>query len=554
MRTRLLLVAVALLACVPTSAGASAGASRIYWVPGAAPSALDEITVRQLPGGAVLIPRAGRAAVDLPGAEGFDLPPGAESFVVRLSHPQDDLPLLSAVGSILRVEGGFALVAADARQVTDPRFQRFPKERLTYLPPPRTSTPLLQRATPTPFARASAVDPAIKAAIVDAIDIAKWTQYVRELSGDLVFWLNGQLRSTDNRHITKPGILLAQDYLVDRLQALGYTVIRQGFSVGATACQNIIAVKQGVVTPQEIIVVGGHHDSLSENINLRAPGAEDDASGVAGVLHLAELLAPYRTERTVHFVFFSGEEQGIYGSQYYVSQLAANGWNVTNAMVLCEISAWQTNFATIIEGEHSWEPLMSLFAGNVVQWSGIPYREDYYSWGSDHVPFQQVGIPAFLAIHMDYEDYPYWESIDDKWNQPCPGLDRPCMDASLALAILKPAAATLADLAVPIDRSTPAPPQVIGPRLALRQNVPNPFNPSTTIVFELPLAERVRLDVYDAGGHLVRALLDEERSAGQGSVRWDGRDGRRMPVASGLYTYRLIANRSVLTRTMALVR
>jgi hypothetical protein len=68
---------------------------------------------------------------------------------------------------------------------------------------------------------------------------------------------------------------------------------------------------------------------------------------------------------------------------------------------------------------------------------------------------------------------------------------------------------------------------------------PNPFNPSTTIGFELERAGRCRLAVYDLQGRLVRVLLDEQRSAGTGSVTWDGLDGSGSRMSSGLYLVRL---------------
>jgi hypothetical protein len=66
---------------------------------------------------------------------------------------------------------------------------------------------------------------------------------------------------------------------------------------------------------------------------------------------------------------------------------------------------------------------------------------------------------------------------------------------------------------------------------------PNPFNPATSIRFDLPRAGRVSVRVFDPRGRLVRELLDEERAAGTGAVRWDGTDNRGGRAASGLYFY-----------------
>jgi flagellar hook assembly protein FlgD len=73
----------------------------------------------------------------------------------------------------------------------------------------------------------------------------------------------------------------------------------------------------------------------------------------------------------------------------------------------------------------------------------------------------------------------------------------------------------------------------------LRQNRPNPFNPSTVISFELATAGEVRLAVYDSRGAVVRELVSGPRPAGAHEVRWDGRDVRGRPAGSGVYYARL---------------
>jgi flagellar hook assembly protein FlgD len=70
---------------------------------------------------------------------------------------------------------------------------------------------------------------------------------------------------------------------------------------------------------------------------------------------------------------------------------------------------------------------------------------------------------------------------------------------------------------------------------SLRQNCPNPFNPITTIRFDLPEPNRVVLRVYNVSGRQVRTLVDRPYDAGYHSVIWDGRDDQGRPVASGVY-------------------
>jgi hypothetical protein len=73
------------------------------------------------------------------------------------------------------------------------------------------------------------------------------------------------------------------------------------------------------------------------------------------------------------------------------------------------------------------------------------------------------------------------------------------------------------------------------------QNSPNPFNPRTTIAFDLPEAQRVRLTVYAVDGRRVATLLDERRGPGRHEVVWSGRDAHGRAVASGTYFCRLEA-------------
>jgi subtilisin family serine protease len=102
--------------------------------------------------------------------------------------------------------------------------------------------------------------------------------------------------------------------------------------------------------------------------------------------------------------------------------------------------------------------------------------------------------------------------------------------------------------AVEVDAASPR------PVFALGRNAPNPFNPSTTIRFELAAPGRALLRVYSAAGHLVRTLVDDRLAAGGYRVRWDGRDERGRAAASGIYFYKLEAEERSLTRKMSLLK
>ena len=93
-----------------------------------------------------------------------------------------------------------------------------------------------------------------------------------------------------------------------------------------------------------------------------------------------------------------------------------------------------------------------------------------------------------------------------------------------------------------------------GAGFVLYQNVPNPFNPSTTIHYEVPASAQVALSVYDVGGRLVRRLVNDQKPRGSHVVRWDGRDEGGQEVSSGVYFVLLRSAGFTLTKRMVLLK
>jgi hypothetical protein len=90
---------------------------------------------------------------------------------------------------------------------------------------------------------------------------------------------------------------------------------------------------------------------------------------------------------------------------------------------------------------------------------------------------------------------------------------------------------------------------------ALHRNLPNPFNPTTLIRYDVPEGGgAVTLRVFDVGGRMVCTLVDGPQSPGAKSVTWDGRDGAGRPVASGVYFYRMQAPGFAATRKMVMLK
>lgn len=89
---------------------------------------------------------------------------------------------------------------------------------------------------------------------------------------------------------------------------------------------------------------------------------------------------------------------------------------------------------------------------------------------------------------------------------------------------------------------------------SLSQNYPNPFNPQTSIRYALPQDAQVRLIIYNILGKKVKTLVDELQSAGYKTAWWDGKDEKGDLVASGVYLYRLEADKFSEVKKMLLVK
>jgi hypothetical protein len=99
----------------------------------------------------------------------------------------------------------------------------------------------------------------------------------------------------------------------------------------ATRITNVTATLRGSVTPDRVYIVSGHYDSRATDVmdaTSDAPGADDDASGVAVVLELARVMAKRRPASTIAFAAVAGEEQGLYGAAHMAQQLKAAGADV----------------------------------------------------------------------------------------------------------------------------------------------------------------------------------------------------------------------------------
>ena len=89
---------------------------------------------------------------------------------------------------------------------------------------------------------------------------------------------------------------------------------------------------------------------------------------------------------------------------------------------------------------------------------------------------------------------------------------------------------------------------------SISANYPNPFNPTTTIDFQLPENSHVKIKVFNLRGEIVATLIDRQMNAGSYSAKWDGLHSSDTPLPSGVYIYSIVAGDFSQTRKMILLK
>jgi hypothetical protein len=225
------------------------------------------------------------------------------------------------------------------------------------------------------------------------------------------------------------------------LEEMGYTVHRQPFSAGGQEVRNIEAVIEpaAFVSGARTLVVGAHYDSY-----FHAPGANDNATGVAGVIELARLLADLRRKAVmrIRLVLFVNEEPPFFktelmGSLVYARRLKASGEPVQGMLSLETLGFYSDE-----ERSQRYPPPLGLLypaKGNFVAFVGLTSSRAFVrrtvaafravapfpsvggtapgiipgiDW-SDHWSFERVGIPALMVTDTALFRYPHYHTPED---------------------------------------------------------------------------------------------------------------------------------------------
>ena len=217
--------------------------------------------------------------------------------------------------------------------------------------------------------------------------------------------LEGSIRALEmmgTRYTLSDGDERARDYLVGRFAAIGLTAELDPFQVQNQTANNIIVKHPGVGDSDEVYIFSAHYDSTSNTPMTSAPGADDNATGVAAVLEAARVITPHAFEHDIWFVLTAAEEQGSLGSKHMVGWLKQQGINVKGVIAPDMIGYWpageQDQFDIL--GDPASRFLVEKMA-DVATRQGVAHKtyiEHSYCYGDDHTNFQEAGFPAITPM------------------------------------------------------------------------------------------------------------------------------------------------------------
>lgn len=212
-----------------------------------------------------------------------------------------------------------------------------------------------------------------------------------------------RLVSFPTRHSTSAHYTSAAAWARSQLKAMGYRVRSQPITVNGGASRNVVADKQGSgVGTRNVVIVTAHLDSinLQGGPTATAPGADDNGSGSAGLLEMARIFQNHLGVHDLRFILFGGEEQGLFGSQRYVSSLAAPERARVRAVLNMDMigSLNSPSRSVLLEGAAVSQSIIDSLGEAASTYTQLTVETSLHPFASDHVPFINAGISAVLTI------------------------------------------------------------------------------------------------------------------------------------------------------------
>lgn len=251
--------------------------------------------------------------------------------------------------------------------------------------------------------------------VMDALDKLPIAGIINGSRNELVITAGRYTTVTNENHPGVPHILvrksdydrLARNIEFGRNPVVEINADNRWFR-GPVPVSNVVAEIKGTEKPDEVVVVSGHLDSWN---GPGSQGALDNGTGTCTCLEAARILTKVgaKPKRTIRFILWTGEEQGLLGSTDYVKKHADELSKISAVLV----DDGGTNYQGGYEGIESQRDYMTTAYAPVV--AAFPNMPEVFNasesgrmprgGGSDHAPFNAVGVPGFFTIETGHSDY-----------------------------------------------------------------------------------------------------------------------------------------------------
>jgi hypothetical protein len=335
---------------------------------------------------------------------------GADYYLVSGQQPRR-LQLVQGQIELLHSDGTQAIVRGtqtEAEKLAADGFEIAALSLDPIHPHPRSAGAIPESIQADPFV----------AAMIAQVDTSRVYQYEAWLTGEEAVEIGGQPYTIATRH-TYSGtpIQRATQLAYEHLESLGLEVEYQQW--GEVTHPNVIATLPGSSRPDDIYLISAHLDDMPGG--ALAPGADDNASGSAGVLVAADILSQYQFACTLKFALWTGEEQGMLGSDAWAEWASRQDLNILGVLNM-DMIAHDSDRSPIVDlHARSWlsdsVAMANVFADVVgtYELDLVPDVQVDNALGnySDNRSFWDEGYPAILVIE-DRDDFtPYYHTASD---------------------------------------------------------------------------------------------------------------------------------------------
>ena len=207
------------------------------------------------------------------------------------------------------------------------------------------------------------------------------------------------------RRSDSAGLDVTATWAENVLADAGYAVSTKPVPLGGGKCRNIIGDRPGTgPEPRDVVLVTAHLDSINlSGAAEAAPGADDNASGSAGLLALARALSANSAALDLRMILFGGEEEGLFGSLRYVAALSTEERSRTRAVLNMDMIGGRNTAepGVLLEGAAVSQEMLDGLAAAAATYTDLVVSISHNPYNSDHVPFIEAGMPAVLTIEAD---------------------------------------------------------------------------------------------------------------------------------------------------------